>query len=347
MRSPSTLTWKLYLRQLKGRGDLPQEVLDELRRRVYESALEEAPFSPFTLLDWGMEGLLHPGTALLVKKVREKGYTPATLAKAVGVSNTLASWWLRGKLHPKPKYFLPLSQVLGVSLEELRILFPHRGQELVPARHFFRDEHLSMEERVYRRLWLAREKALFLQEWPNPSEEDARWYRNYMALEIAILTLEANHKIFSLRLDQVELDREQGLVRFHGLYPGRPVESRFAYPTLRAYLERYRSLLASSPHLFPDGEGRPIERLDTLRDVFRPYRAPHIKRFVQGQAREMLGSWGLKRMTYRYRPRSRKGEGHRLGELWEAYFSCKLASLKDLPPAEVLLRLGIEATKGE
>ncbi|MCX7849661.1 helix-turn-helix transcriptional regulator [Thermus sp.] len=339
MRGVNALTWKAYLRQLKGRGDVPHELMDQLRRKVYESALEDSSFSPFTLLDWGMEELLHPGTVLLLRKVREKGHSSVTLAKAVGVSNTLASWWLRGKVFPKPRYFLGLSRALDIPLEELRALFPEKGPELVPKRHFLRDEHLSQEERIYRRLWLARQKALFLGKWPTPSKEEAYWYRNYMALEVALVTLDANHRIFSLRLDAVEFDPEGERVRFLGLYSGKVVENRFSYPTLRIYLEKYRSLLPPSPYVFPEIDGGPMEYLEGLRDVFRPYRPSQVKRFVQGKAREMLGTWGVKRMTYRYRPRSPRGEEHRLIELWETYLTCKLSALKDLPPAESLLFL--------
>lgn len=340
MRGEPSFTWKEFLRSLRMRGGVLREDIDALRHRVYEEALEEEAFNPFTLASWGFLHLLPEGASLLVQRAREKGLSVGELAERVGVSSTLAAGWLKGKYVPKPRYFLALSRTLDIPIAQLRGLFPERGQEVVVRKELLDDGHLSPAEQAYRRLYFLRQKLLFLAERKENTPEDALWFANGLVLATSIWGLSTFRRILALEMRAVELLPTEGLVRVSGLYPHPrgTFTSRSLYPLYSAYLHRQRALLLqgnSSPFLFPAPRGdAPLNRIASLRDVLRPHRSSSLRTFFHRQAKELLGVWGYRRFTYRFRGKAERNV-HRLGELWEAYLEYRLLRVSKEVAGEV------------
>lgn len=328
-RGESSFTWKEFLRSLRTQSGISPEDIDALRHRIYEEALEEEAFNPFFLADWGLLHLLPEGASLLVRKARKKGLSVGELGERVGVSSTLVAGWLKGKYTPKPRYFLALSRILDIPIAQLRSLFPEKGQEVVVRKELLDDGHRSPTERAYRRLHFLRQKLLFLAEREENTPEDAFWFANGLVLATSIWGLSAFRRIFALEVGAVELLPSEGLVRVSGLYPfpKGTFTSRSLYPLYSAYLHRQRALLLqgnSSPFLFPaPNGGAPPNRIASLRDVLRPHRPSSLRTFFHRQAKELLGIWGYRRFTYRFRGKAERNV-HRLGELWETYLEYHL-----------------------
>lgn len=55
----------------------------------------------------------------ITRKMRERGWTQADLAKLVGVSNQSVTNWLRGRDFPRPQALLKLAVTLGLAVEKL------------------------------------------------------------------------------------------------------------------------------------------------------------------------------------------------------------------------------------
>lgn len=335
MRGEPTYTWRAFLRQLKAKGKHPPEVLDTLKHRVFENAIEDHPFNPLTLVAWGYGHLLSEGTLLLLKAMAEKGLTAMDLAKAVGVSPTLVSWWLKDKRSPKARYFLPISRTLGIPLAELRRVFPDGGQEVVVRKDLLSDKDLPMEDRIYRRLFFLRAKLARLGQREDPTYEDAYWFANALALSTSVWALEGSRRVFALPLEGLSLDEGRRVVRLTRLYPHPEgvFTSRSLFQPYKDYIERYRGFLLEEEGmdgslLFPgfDRERR-HDHLEVLRDVFRPFRPSSVKVFLLRRAKELMGPSVFRFATYRSRHK-KTPIAHRIGELWEAYLECRVLSAK-------------------
>ena len=64
--------------------------------------------------------------------VKSKGFTQAELAVKVGCSQRAVSYWISGRNLPTLKEAYYLSKTLGVTLEELAIIFLY-GDERTPS----------------------------------------------------------------------------------------------------------------------------------------------------------------------------------------------------------------------
>jgi transcriptional regulator with XRE-family HTH domain len=329
-------TWAQYIVHLRRSGH-PPEVVDDLWRKVMAGGLERENFNPRLLLAWGHGDLLPPGTRLLLEAAQAKGLNASEIAKAVGVSPTLVSWWLRGKYRPRPKHFRTLSELLGIPLEVLRQTFPSDEQEVVLNRKYLEDSSLPKPVRLYRRIGLMRYKAAYLVREPSPSYGDALWYAQYLIMEIFLHTLLPPRHIASWSLDELRLSPDGESQRFSGK------GYAFLRQPLRFYLSHLRPRLERGENLFPE-EVKGKRLFSHLGDVLHPFSGHVLKRFILQEAADVVGSWGVRAIRSGGEGAKRK-RAPRLHEAWAAYIAVSVEEANSsLPiPIEAL----DESGKGE
>jgi transcriptional regulator with XRE-family HTH domain len=320
------LTWTQYIIHLRRSGH-PPEVVDDLWRKVMAGGLERENFNPRLLLAWGHGDLLPPGTRLLLEAAQAKGLNASEIAKAIGVSPTLVSWWLRGKYRPRPKHFRALSELLGIPLEVLRQTFPSDEQEVVLSRKYLEDSSLPKPVRLYRRIGLMRYKAAYLAREPSPSYGDALWYAQYLVMEIFLHTLLPPRHIASWTLDELGLFPDGESQRFSGK------GYTFLRQPLRFYLNHLRPKLEVGKNLFP-GEVKGKRLFSHLGDVLYPFSGHALKRFVLQEAAEVVGSWGVRAIRSGGRSANRK-RAPRLHEAWAAYIAVSVDEANSFLPISI------------
>ncbi len=316
-------TWVHFIQELEARG-FPQELVDEIRDRVYTEGLELSSVSPLALARWGVRGIFPEGAERLALAMVERGVSTSHLARQVGVSATLVGWWLRGKSVPKPHTFPKLSQLLGLSVRELRLLFPNPGMEIEVERRMLDDGHLPTMTRVYRRLFLAREKAKHMVAHGALGKSDALWLRSYLSFELSLLSLVSVSKVIAVRVQDVL--EEEGCLAVHRLQP-LPLRIRGEVSkVLRFYIKAGRPLIL--PHagdsLFPTENGRPVRRLGGLSDVLWPFAPSEVRSLLLEEARRVFGKVGVDLIRGGERKYSTWGEPQHIQEAWEAYLEWKV-----------------------
>lgn len=53
------------------------------------------------------------------KMIVDRGMTQTRLADAIGISNGTLSDWIKGRYYPRHKYLVAMSEVFGVSVDEI------------------------------------------------------------------------------------------------------------------------------------------------------------------------------------------------------------------------------------